>query len=133
MENLIDLHATKMVQCHLPRLTCSSSHTEGGAKPLVRPSVALPLSFTRRGGKAPDPHAYHDPPGSGGLSRRLDCDGCRLVVLISSLEVGDLVVALEVPDAGGDFVDQIMIVGDQKNRPLIALQGDVEGVDGFKV
>ena len=133
MENLIDLHATKMVQCHLPRLICSSTHTQGGAEALVRPSVALPLSFTGRGVKAPDPTSLPGPTRIRGLSRRLDCDGCRLVVLVSSLEVGDLVVALEVPDAGGNFVDQIMIVGDQKNRPLIALQGDVEGVDGFKV
>jgi hypothetical protein len=28
-----------------------------------------------------------------------------LVFLVSALEVGDLVVAFEVPDAGGDFVD----------------------------
>jgi len=40
--------------------------------------------------------------------------GCygRLIVLVSALEIGDLVIALEVPDAGGHFVDQVMIVGD---------------------
>ncbi len=36
--------------------------------------------------------------------RELDRD-CLLVFLVSTLEVGDAVVGLEVPDAGGDFVN----------------------------
>ena len=44
-----------------------------------------------------------------------------------------VVVALEVPDAGGDFVDQIVIVSDQQHRALVRLQRDVERVDGFEV
>src|ERR1700735_5348533 len=34
----------------------------------------------------------------------LDRDG-GLVLLVSALEVGDLVIAFEVPDAGGNFID----------------------------
>ena len=34
----------------------------------------------------------------------------RLVLLVRSLEISDLVIALEVPDAGGDLIDQIMVV-----------------------
>src|SRR4029077_21095704 len=44
-----------------------------------------------------------------------------LVFLVRALEIGDLVISFEVPDAGRDFVDQVMIVCDQQNRPLIAL------------
>ena len=40
---------------------------------------------------------------------------------------------LEVPQARGDFVDQVVIVGDQQHRALVALQRDVERVDGFEV
>jgi hypothetical protein len=42
---------------------------------------------------------------------RLHRDHSRLIVLVSTLEVGNLVVAFEMPDAGGDFVDEIVIVG----------------------
>jgi len=48
-------------------------------------------------------------------------DHGRLIILVGTLEISNLVVAFEMPDAGGDFVDQIMIVGDQENRTLIAL------------
>ena len=40
---------------------------------------------------------------------------------------------VEVPEAGGDFVDQVVVVGDQQHRAFVALEGDVEGVDGFEV
>jgi hypothetical protein len=40
---------------------------------------------------------------------------------------------LEVPEAGGDFVDEVVVVGDEKHRAFIALESDVEGVDGFQV
>ena len=56
-----------------------------------------------------------------------------MVFLVRSFEVGDLVVAFEVPDAGGDFVDQVMIVADQKDRSLIALQRNIQRIDGFKI
>ena len=32
-----------------------------------------------------------------------------------------------------DFVDQVVVVGDEQDRALVALQGDVERVDGFEV
>src|SRR4029077_3276768 len=44
-----------------------------------------------------------------------------LVLLVRALEIGDLVISFEVPDAGRHFVDQVMVVCDQQNRPLIAL------------
>src|SRR5580704_14460633 len=63
---------------------------------------------------------------------QLDRDG-GLVFLVRALEVGDLVVALEVPDAGCHLVDQIVIVSYQKDRSLITLQGNVQRVDGFQI
>jgi hypothetical protein len=36
---------------------------------------------------------------------------CRLVLLVRAFEIGDLVIALEVPDTCGNFIDEIMIVG----------------------
>ena len=61
----------------------------------------------------------------------------RLVVLalpflVGAVEVFDAAL-VEVPEAGGYFVDQVVVVGNQKDRSLVALEGDVEGVDGFEV
>ncbi len=56
-----------------------------------------------------------------------------LVLLVHTLEVGDLMVSLEVPNPGGHFIDQVFVMGDQKDCPLIALQGDVERVDRFEI
>ena len=47
---------------------------------------------------------------------------------VRATEIFDLVV-LEMPDAGGDFVDQVLIVGDQQDRAFVALQRDIQGVD----
>ena len=57
----------------------------------------------------------------------------RLILLVRALEVGDLVIAFEVPHARGDFVDQIVVVRDQQDRALIALQRNVERVDRFQI
>src|SRR5258707_10974349 len=56
----------------------------------------------------------------------------RLIVLIRALEIFDRVV-IEVPDSGGDFVDQVVVVGHQQHRALIALKRDVQSVDGFEI
>src|ERR1035437_997845 len=54
------------------------------------------------------------------------------VFFVRALEVFDFAV-VEVPDAGGDFVDQIVIVGDQDHRALVLLEREVEGVDGLEI
>src|SRR5580692_8199398 len=56
-----------------------------------------------------------------------------LIFLICAFEVGDAVVALEVPDTGSDFVDQIVIVAYQEDCSLITLKRNVERVDGFEI
>jgi hypothetical protein len=38
---------------------------------------------------------------------------------------------VEVPEAGSYFIDEVVVVGDQQHRSLVALEGYVEGVDGF--
>jgi hypothetical protein len=59
--------------------------------------------------------------------------GCGLLVfLVGAFEVLDGSV-LEVPDAGRDFVDEVVVMCDEKDRSLVFLQRDVEGVDGFEV
>src|SRR5271170_508113 len=63
---------------------------------------------------------------------RLHDHSC-LILLVSPLEVGDLVIALEVPDASCDLVDQVVIVGDQEHCPLIPLQRDIQSVDGLQI
>src|SRR5882762_2049109 len=61
----------------------------------------------------------------------LDSDG--LILRVHTPEVGDLVVVLEVPNAGGDFVDQIVIVRYDQHRSWITLQSNVERVDRFEI
>jgi hypothetical protein len=60
-----------------------------------------------------------------------------LVVFAFPFGVGALevfyAVLFEVPESCGDFVDQVMIVGDQQDCAFVALEGDVQGVDGFEV
>src|SRR5580704_18668034 len=58
--------------------------------------------------------------------------GCGHVFLVRSLEVLNRAL-IEVPDPGGYFIDEIVIVRYQQNRALIALDGDVERVDGLQV
>jgi hypothetical protein len=36
----------------------------------------------------------------------------RLIFLVRALEVGDLVVSLEVPNPGRDFINQIVVMRD---------------------
>jgi hypothetical protein len=40
---------------------------------------------------------------------------------------------VEVPDSGGDFVDQIVIMGHQKHRAFVLLEREVEGVNGLEI
>src|ERR1017187_5724384 len=63
---------------------------------------------------------------------RCYCLGVGDVFFVGALEVFD-VAMVEVPDTGGDFVDQIVIVGDQKDGALVFLEGEVEGVDGLEI
>ena len=58
---------------------------------------------------------------------------CSLKLCVCALEIGNPMIVLKVPDPGGDFVDQIVIVRDQQDCSLIALQCDVQRVDGFEV
>ena len=51
---------------------------------------------------------------------------------VGTMEVFDCAV-LEMPEAGGDFVDEVVVVGDEKDGAFVALEGDVKGVDGFQV
>src|SRR5437868_14352747 len=55
-----------------------------------------------------------------------------LPLLVRPLEVLDLAV-LEDPQPRGDFIDQVVIVGDQQHRALVFLQRDVERIDGFEI
>jgi hypothetical protein len=66
---------------------------------------------------------HSDPERSEGEESavRLHRHGRRLVLLISALEVRDLVIAFKVPHTRGHFVDQVMVVGDEEYRPLIPL------------
>src|SRR6185312_11042396 len=58
---------------------------------------------------------------------------CRVFV-VRSFEVFYLVLGrVEVPDARGHFFDQVMVVRDQQDGAFVALQRDVERVDGFEV
>ena len=60
------------------------------------------------------------------------CRNC-LVLLVGALKVRNFVVSFEVPNPGSDFIDQIVVMGDQQHCTLIALQGDIESVDRFQV
>src|ERR1017187_3219728 len=63
---------------------------------------------------------------------RCYCLGVGDVFFVGALEVFD-VAMVEVPDTGGDFVDEIVIVSDQKDGALVFLEGEVEGVDGLEI
>src|ERR1051326_4696775 len=56
-----------------------------------------------------------------------------LVFLVFALEIGNTSVTLEVPNARRHFVNQILVMRDQQNRSLIALQSNVQRVDRFQV
>ena len=63
-------------------------------------------SFARRTAEGGCPHRFC----IVFRSTFLDGDG-GLVFLVGAFEVGEFVIGFEVPDAGGDFVDQVVIVG----------------------
>ncbi len=58
--------------------------------------------------------------------------GCRHVFLVRSLEVFDRAL-IEVPDPRRHLIDQIVIVGHQQHRALIALDGDVQRIDRLQI
>src|SRR5437660_9500841 len=57
----------------------------------------------------------------------------RLIFLVRPLEVANMVIRLEVPNARCDLVNQVMIMGDQENGALVTLQRDIEGVDRLQI
>ncbi len=69
----------------------------------------------------------------GSLRKNLSPQTClgknRLVLAIGAFEVGDFMGAIEVPDPGRDFIDQILVMRDQQHRSGIALQRNIKGVD----
>src|SRR5882724_13721403 len=60
------------------------------------------------------------------------CEDC-LVLLVRAFEVSDLMVAFEVPDPGGDFIDQVFVMRDEKHRSRITLESDVKSVDRLEI
>src|SRR5215469_17041061 len=57
----------------------------------------------------------------------------RLVLFVGALEIGELVIALKVPDSCGYFVNQVFVVRNQQNGPRIALQSNVQRIDGLEI
>src|SRR5258705_4798809 len=51
---------------------------------------------------------------------------------VRTLEIVDMAV-IEMPDAGGNFVEKVVVVGDEENGAFIALERDVERVNGFEI
>jgi hypothetical protein len=75
----------------------------------VIPSAArnlLLLSFRPKGGICSSCHSERSEESASRLHRH----NGRLIFLVGAFEIRDLVIALEVPDAGGHLVDQIVIV-----------------------
>src|SRR5258708_37839592 len=60
-------------------------------------------------------------------------NGNRLVLLVSALEICDLVVSLKVPNARRYLVDQVFVMRTQEHRSLITLQRNIERVDRFQI
>ena len=69
------------------------------------------------------PEAHHD--------HLIDVESGK-VIGIWTLKVlhGSMV---EVPDAGSDFIDDIVVMRDYEHRSFVLLQGDVQGVDRFQI
>jgi len=61
---------------------------------------------------------------------RLRAFGCGFEVFVGALEIFDF-AALEMPDAGGDFIEDVFVVSDEKDCASY-FQGDVERVVGFE-
>src|ERR1051325_211499 len=53
-------------------------------------------------------------------------------VRVRPLEIVNVAV-VEVPDARGDFIEKVMIVRYEEDRAFVALQRDVECIDGFEI
>src|ERR1700733_2170046 len=64
------------------------------------------LSFRPKGGICSSCHSDRSEESASRLHRH----NGRLIFLVGAFEIRDLVIALEVPDAGGHLVDQIVIV-----------------------
>ena len=58
--------------------------------------------------------------------------GVGYELFVGAFEVVDFTVT-EMPDACGDFIDDVVVVGDQEDSAVLALERDVEGVDGLEV
>ncbi len=68
--------------------------------------------------------------GAGGLGGFAFLVGEEIGV--GALEIVDVTV-VEVPDASGNFVEKIVVVGDEEDGAFVFLQRDVECVDGFEI
>jgi len=68
--------------------------------------------------------------GTGGLGGFAFLVGKEIGV--GAFEIVDVTV-VEVPDARGNFVEKIVVVGDEENSALVFLQRDVKRVDGFEI
>ena len=53
-------------------------------------------------------------------------------LFVGAFEVIDFAVA-EVPDAGGDFVDDVVVVRDQQDGAIVPLERNIQRVDGFQI
>jgi len=51
---------------------------------------------------------------------------------VRTLEIVDVAV-IEVPDARGNFVEKVVVVGDEEDGAFVFLQRDIERVDGFEI
>ena len=51
---------------------------------------------------------------------------------LRALKVLDFVI-VKIPDTGGDFIDQVLIVGDQEDGTFIFLERLIQCVDGFQI
>src|SRR5664279_2073483 len=104
----------------------------GPMTPMRSPSEITKLMFWKR---VVAPKRFSNPcPFKIGVKRDLStgstgyCD----VLFVRTLEVFDSAV-LEVPDSRRNFVDQVVIVCHQQDRALVALNRDVQGIDGFQI
>jgi len=56
----------------------------------------------------------------------------RQVIGVRSLEVFYFAI-LEMPDASGNFLHHVVIVGDQQDGPIVFLKGNVQGVNRLQI
>src|SRR5450631_1313780 len=104
----------------------------GPMTPMRSPSEMTKLMFWKR---VVAPKRFSNPcPFKIGVNPGLSTGGtgCCDELLVRAFEVFDCAV-LEVPDARGNFVDQVVIVCHQEHRALVALDRDVQSVDGLQI